>query len=45
MSAKPKKLANGLWRWTERHREWHPGEFGREVQATWRATLTGASPS
>ncbi len=31
MSAKPKKLANGLWRWTERHPEWHPGEFGREV--------------
>ena len=27
----PKKLANGLWRWTERHPEWHPGEFGREV--------------
>lgn len=33
MSAKPKKLAKGLWRWTERH----PGEFGREVQATWWA--------
>jgi hypothetical protein len=31
MSAKPKKLAEGLWRWTERHPEWHPGEFGREV--------------
>ena len=31
MSAKPEKLANGLWRWTERHPEWHPGEFGREV--------------
>jgi hypothetical protein len=31
MSAKPKKLAKGLWRWTERHPEWHPGEFGREV--------------
>lgn len=41
MSAKPKKLAKGLWRWTERH----PGEFGREVQATWWARLTGASPS
>jgi hypothetical protein len=31
MSAKPKELAKGLWRWTERHPEWHPGEFGREV--------------
>jgi hypothetical protein len=31
MSAEPKKLAEGLWRWTERHPEWHPGEFGREV--------------
>jgi hypothetical protein len=31
MSAKPKKLAEGLWRWTERHPEWHPGVFGREV--------------
>ena len=31
MSAKPKRLAKGLWRWTERHPEWHPGEFGSEV--------------
>ena len=31
MSAQPTKLAKGLWRWTERHPEWHPGEFGREV--------------
>ena len=31
MSAKPKKLVKGLWRWTERHPEWHPGEFGAEV--------------
>ena len=31
MSAEPKKLARGLWRWTERHPEWHPGEFGKEV--------------
>jgi hypothetical protein len=31
MSAKPEKLAKGLWRWTERHPEWHPGEFGSEV--------------
>ena len=28
---KPRKLAKGLWRWTERHPEWHPGEFGAEV--------------
>jgi hypothetical protein len=28
---KPSKLAKGLWRWTERHPEWHPGEFGAEV--------------
>jgi hypothetical protein len=25
------KLADGLWRWTARHPEWHPGEFGAEV--------------
>ncbi len=31
MSATPKKLAKGLWRWTERHPEWHPGDFGAEV--------------
>jgi hypothetical protein len=24
-------LADGLWRWTARHPDWHPGEFGREV--------------
>ena len=30
MSA-PAELAPGLWRWTARHPEWHPGEFGREV--------------
>jgi glyoxylase-like metal-dependent hydrolase (beta-lactamase superfamily II) len=27
----PEELAPGLWRWTARHPEWHPGEFGREV--------------
>jgi hypothetical protein len=27
----PHKLAEGLWRWTARHPEWHPGEFGSEV--------------
>jgi hypothetical protein len=26
-----KKLRDGLWRWTARHPEWHPGEFGAEV--------------
>jgi hypothetical protein len=31
MSATPRKLANDLWRWTARHPEWHPGEFGKEV--------------
>jgi hypothetical protein len=31
MSAKPKELVKGLWRWTDRHPEWHPGEFGSEV--------------
>jgi hypothetical protein len=25
------KLTDGLWRWTARHPEWHPGEFGTEV--------------
>jgi hypothetical protein len=27
----PQRLAAGLWRWTARHPEWHPGEFGAEV--------------
>jgi hypothetical protein len=27
----PKQLADGLWRWTARHPEWHPGDFGSEV--------------
>ena len=26
-----RKLADGLWYWTARHPEWHPGEFGAEV--------------
>ena len=26
-----RKLTEGLWRWTARHPEWHPGEFGAEV--------------
>jgi hypothetical protein len=25
------KLTEGLWRWTARHPEWHPGDFGAEV--------------
>jgi len=33
MSAGPLELAEGLWRWTARHPEWHPGEFGRRVAA------------
>jgi hypothetical protein len=31
VSETPKKLAKDLWRWTARHPEWHPGEFGSEV--------------
>ena len=27
------KLTEGLWRWTARHPEWHPGEFGAEVSS------------
>jgi hypothetical protein len=29
----PKQLAKGLWRWTARHPEWHPGDWGSEVAA------------
>ncbi|MEA2406081.1 MAG: Metallo-beta-lactamase superfamily [Thermoleophilaceae bacterium] len=25
------RLREGLWRWTARHPEWHPGQFGAEV--------------
>lgn len=25
------QLTDGLWRWTARHPDWHPGEFGAEV--------------
>jgi hypothetical protein len=31
VSLLPEQLADGLWRWTARHPEWHPGEFGSEV--------------
>ena len=26
-----RQLADGLWHWTARHPEWHPGEFGARV--------------
>jgi hypothetical protein len=29
--SKPRRIAKDLWRWTARHPEWHPGEFGAEV--------------
>ena len=35
------KLTDGLWRWTARHPEWHPGEFGAEV-ASFAAKADGA---
>lgn len=31
MSADPTELAEGLWRWTAHHEEWHPGEWGSQV--------------
>ena len=31
MASAPQQLADGLWRWTARHPEWHPGEFGSQV--------------
>ena len=31
MSPDPRELTTGLWRWTARHPEWHPGVFGAEV--------------
>jgi hypothetical protein len=31
VSATPERIADDLWRWTARHPEWHPGEFGEEV--------------
>lgn len=30
---RPVEIATDLWRWTARHPEWHPGEFGRRVAA------------
>jgi hypothetical protein len=40
MSETPRKLAADLWRWTARHPEWHPGDFGKEVASF--ALRTGA---
>jgi hypothetical protein len=31
LPAKANRIGPGLWRWTARHPEWHPGEFGLEV--------------
>jgi hypothetical protein len=31
VSADPAELADGLWRWTAHHEEWHPGEWGSQV--------------
>jgi hypothetical protein len=31
VSAEPTELADGLWRWTAHHEEWHPGEWGSQV--------------
>lgn len=31
MTHVPEAIDAGLWRWTARHPEWHPGEFGAEV--------------
>ena len=32
------EMTEGLWRWTARHPEWHPGEFGAEVASFALAT-------
>jgi hypothetical protein len=34
------QLADGIWRWTARHPEWHPGVFGAEV-ASYALVETG----
>jgi hypothetical protein len=31
MGPAPEAIGDDLWRWTARHSEWHPGEFGKEV--------------
>ena len=40
MSPLPQEIAPGLWRWTARHPEWHPAEFGDEV-ASYAADADG----
>ncbi len=32
-SGAPAELAKGLWSWSGRHPEWHPGDFGSEVMS------------
>jgi hypothetical protein len=36
------EIVPGIWRWTARHPEWHPGEFGAEV-ACFAARAEGAT--
>jgi hypothetical protein len=31
MPTMPREAAPGIWHWTARHPQWHPGEFGAEV--------------
>jgi hypothetical protein len=31
MTHLPETIDTGIWRWTARHPEWHPGEWGAEV--------------
>jgi hypothetical protein len=31
MTHVPEEIDTGIWRWTARHLEWHPGEFGAAV--------------
>jgi len=35
---RPTEITPGIWRWTARHPEWHPGEFGAEVASFALAT-------
>jgi hypothetical protein len=28
---KPERVTAGIWRWTARHPDWHPGDFGAKV--------------
>ena len=37
-----RRLADGLHRWTARHPEWHPGEFGAQV-ACYAAAVDGGT--